>query len=178
MMKKAMCFILCTVLLLCLAACGGKDDQINPETNSNATAKPGTDSVAEDAFVTDGVALSIGGTIQDGDLAPLGNPTDVQSAPSCHYDGNDTIYIYDGLTVYTYSDKDDEVVYLIEITNESYAAYKNTKIGMNVDEIKSVLGEPADETAIAVIYDISDDTTLRFSVSDSTVTMIEYEERI
>lgn len=176
MKKRLMCFVICLALIVCLSACGGNEDSANssPENDITETNSP----VAEDAFSAKDVSLTIGGIIKKGDLDPLGTPADIQTAPSCHYDGNDTIYIYEGLTIYTYADKSDEVVYLIEITDASYSAHKATKVGMSVDEIKSIMGEPVSETAIAVIYDISDDTTLRYSVSDSVVTMIEYEENI
>lgn len=174
-MKKIISILLVALILLSFVACGKDtgDSTTKPEESTPASV-----TARDDSFVYSDVVLSIGEGISADTLKPLGEPLDKQSAPSCHFDGNDTIYIYDGLKIYTYADGDKEIVYLIEITSDVYSAKDGAKVGMTLDEIKTLLGAPSQETAVGLVYSISDTTAIRFTVADSVVTMIEYEEAI
>lgn len=175
-MKKIISILLVALMIFSFVACG-KDTDGTTTTTADENAPAGT-TARDDSFVHGDLVLNISEAISADTLTPLGEPLDKQSAPSCHFDGNDTIYIYDGLTIYTYADGDNEIVYLIEITSDAYTAKDETKVGMTVDEVKTVLGTPSQETAVGLVYAISDTTAIRYTVADSTVTMIEYEEVI
>lgn len=177
-MKKLISILLVSLMVFSLVACG-KDtggDETTKATNENT--KPASAEKRDDSFVFGDVVLNIGGAITEDTLKPLGEPLDKMSAPSCHYDGDDTIYIYDGLSIYTYADGDKEIVYLIEIESDAYSVKNGAKVGMTLDEVKGLLDEPTSETAVSIVYNVSDTTAIRFSVTDSTVTKIEYEEVI
>lgn len=175
-MKKIISIILVALMILCFASCG--NDTGDGTTEAPGESTPTATTVRDDSFVHGDLVLNIGEAISESTLAPLGEPLDKQSAPSCHYDGNDTIYIYDGLVIYTYADGDNEIVYLIEITSDAYTAKNDTKVGMTIDEVKNAFGEPATETTVSIVYNLSDTTAIRFTLADSTITMIEYEEVI
>ena len=175
-MKKIISILLVALMVFIFASCGN-DTTDDGTTTANESA-PAAATVRDDSFVYGDVVLNIGEAITADTLSTLGEPLDKQSAPSCHFDGNDTIYIYDGLVIYTYADGDNEIVYLIELTSDTFTAKEDTKVGMTIDEVKGLLGEPTQETAVGLVYTISDTTAIRFTISDSVVTMIEYEEAI
>lgn len=162
-------------LVLCIwlfTGCGA-----NGEGNTEPSETPvNNENVAIDAFVCNDVDLKIGAEMTEDIKSALGTATDVQEAPSCHYDGNDTIYFYDGFTVYTYTENDKQIIYLIEITNENYVATKNTCVGMSFEDVKTTLGEPQEETELVLVYNLSETTAIRFTQENSVVSMIEYEE--
>ena len=178
-MKKIISLFLVAIMVLTFVACG-KDKSTNDTTEAtNNNNKPAATVARDDSFVTGDLVLNIGEAIPSDKLTTvLGEPLDKQSAPSCHYDGNDTIYIYDGIVIYTYADGDSEIVYLVELSSDTYTAKGDTKVGMTADEVKAILGTPTQETAVSLVYEVSDTTAIRFTLADSVVSMIEYEEVI
>ena len=121
--------------------------------------------------------LKIGMTVNDDTVNSLGTVIDKQNAPSCHFDGNDTIYCYNGFKLYTYMDNGAQKLYLIEIDGSSVKTAKGASIGMTVDNIKSLYGEPEKETGTSIVYS-ENGANVRFTFnSDEVITLIEYEEK-
>ncbi len=118
----------------------------------------------------------IGKTINDTFTLYFGEPEDIQNAPSCHYDGNDTIYCYDGFTLYTYAQGDVNKVYLIEIESPDIYTGIGAHVGCDSNLIKAKYGEPASESSSALTYKL-DKCIIRFSMRNDRVTLIEYEEK-
>lgn len=171
-MKKLVVLLSLILSLLLFVGCSATGDT-NTDPSENVTNNA---EVAVDVFAYNDANLKIGSEMTDDIKTALGTATDVQEAPSCHYDGNDTIYFYDGFTVYTYTENDKQIIYLIEITSENCVATKNTCVGMTFDEIKTALGEPQEETELVLVYNLSETTAIRFTQENSAVSMIEYEE--
>ena len=97
----------------------------------------------------------------------MGAPVDEQQAPSCHYDGMDTIYMYDGYSIYTAMTGDDAIVYYIEITTVDLPTAKGAKVGMTTDEIKNLYGNsPVTNTDKLLKYDLGDKHFIDFLLKD------------
>jgi len=154
------------------------ESQPAPESSASSTTsdekKPSANK--SDAFTVSGQKLEIGMNVTDSVIKKLGDAIDVQSAPSCHFDGEDTIYVYDNYSLYTYADGDKDVLYLIEISAEGVTTAEGIGIGSTCDEVKKAYGEPVEETATALCYETST-AFLRISHDGSVVELIEYEEK-
>ncbi|MGN1479923.1 MAG: hypothetical protein ACI4XH_09160 [Acutalibacteraceae bacterium] len=120
--------------------------------------------------------LTIGMKVTADTVSSLGTVIDKQSAPSCHFDGNDTIYCYDGFTIYTYADNGVDRLYLVEINDSSVSTAKGACVGMSVSEVKNKYGQPIEETGTSICYN-GNNCKIRFSHNGNTVTLIEYEEK-
>lgn len=175
MFKKLLCSLLALVLVISLCACG--NGAKNTDTNSQPTsAEKGESNTEKDGFKISGQMLQIGMNLTEDVLKNLGTPTDVQTAPSCHFDGEDTIYVYEAYTLYTYADGDKNVLYLIELTGEGVSTPEGIKIGSACDEVKNIYGNPTEETEGYYTYETVS-SLIRFSHDGDTVGLIEYEEK-
>ncbi len=126
-------------------------------------------------FTVSGQEFIIGMEIEDGILNALGTAEDVMEAPSCHFDGNDTIYVYPGFSLYTYRNGERDILYLIELTGDNVTTALGAKVGMHMDEIKKLYGNGTEGGGTYVSYPVSEDTVLKFGFTEDIVTWIEYE---
>ena len=98
------------------------------------------------------------------------------SAPSCYFDGEDTVYIYEGFSLYTYRDGDKDYLYIIEISTSENETALGASVGMNIYDVEELYGAAAGSTATAKVYKTGENSKLRFTFDDTdTVVLIEYE---
>lgn len=109
-------------------------------------------------------------------LAALGTPVDVMEAPSCHFDGSDTIYVYDSFSLYTYLNGEDNILYLIELTGEQAATALGARMGMTRAEIEALYGKGVEGGGAYLAYPLSDTTVLHIGFNGDVVIWIEYVE--
>lgn len=119
-----------------------------------------------------GQVLEIGMKITDKIINAVGKPTDVQTAPSCHYDGEDTIYVYDGFKLYTTVADGSNILYLIEITKKGIPLNTGAEVGMTFEKIKELQGSDFTDSPQGIEYTLAKNLYLDFTGS-GTVTMIE-----
>lgn len=143
-------------------------------TKVQTTAAPGG------SFSSSDLSVSIHGTTlrlnksYNSVSSSLGTPLSTTDAPSCHYDGMDTIYQYNGFSIYTYATENDSIIYDIEITSPSIATTKGVAVGDTVDKVLSVYGNDyAAKTGSTIEYRAGS-ASLYFSLNGDTVSMIEY----
>ncbi len=155
-MKQWIVLCMAVLLLTTLAACGG-----NQDGPADAIALAGTS-----------VALGVDyATVADG----LGTPVDTQEAVSCHYDGTDTIYYFDGYTVYTYRKDAANIVYSIEVTDPAVKTPEGAAVGMSADQVKGLYGDSFTTLPNGFSYPLDDSgAVLNFRVKDDRVFCIEY----
>lgn len=151
-------------------------------SQTESVAEPSTAPVVDnskpkDAFYVGSTELKIGMSMNDSVISAIGTPNDTMQAPSCHFDGNDTIYVYDGYSLYTYQDGDKSVLYLIEINSSAASTSLGATVGMSYDEVRALYGTPSSESASLVEYEVASGVQINFSLSGGTVTMIEYCEK-
>ena len=178
MLKKMLSLILCGLLLFLFAACTPEETKTDASSVQSVGGTTQQDDVkgTPGSVVINGQALSVGMEMTDSILATLGTAQDIQTAPSCHYDGEDTIYIYDSYSLYTYANGDQDIVYLIEISGVGITTYLDIGIGVTREEVKDAYGEGT-ETQLSLYYAVDDTTGIRFTMDDGeTVSLIEYEE--
>lgn len=155
-MKKTVVAIFLSVICLLLCACG--------ETKT-----------AQENTVTLGkVTVTLDGELTDGMLEELGTPVDTVEAPSCHYDGTDTIYYYGSYNVYTYMKGEQKIVYSVELLDNTCKTLKGGAVGMSKDEIVKLYGNDFTEKPYGIEYDLSDTLKVSFKTENDTVSSVEY----
>lgn len=106
-------------------------------------------------------------------LSKLGNANNVLSAPSCHGDGEDKTYEYNGFTVFTYPRSGGEYILEINITDPAVPTAKGIKIGDTRRDIIAVYGEGYSESGSYCIY-TNGAKTLQFFMRNGAVSEIDY----
>ena len=157
------------------------------EEDQNQESQPGTEETAsgEDEnisnqdsgiFTASGQEFYLGMVVEEEMLDALGTPKDVMEAPSCHFDGNDTIYAYDGFSLYTYLNGEDNILYLIELTGEQATTALGARMGMTHEEIEALYGTGIEAEGAYLAYPLSDTTVLHIGFEGDAVIWIEYVE--
>lgn len=106
-----------------------------PQAVSSAPAET---KLAGDQFSVKGTVLTLGMKITDSVLSPLGKPKSKEEAESCIGEGKDTIYYYDGFTLYTFMKGKDSILYEAEITSAGIPLSTGAKVGMKFDEVRAL----------------------------------------
>ena len=181
-MKKVLSLILVLILIFALVGCSGSGDVSSNETPSAPTS---SDIISSDITATKtdsgkitlGTAeLKVGMVITDDIINKVGTPDDIMSAPSCFFDGEDTIYVYEDFSLYTYRDGDKDYLYIIELSTDKNATEFGGKVGMDIADIEEMYGFNSTGTATSKVYKLGENSKLRFSFDDSgIVNLIEYE---
>lgn len=157
------------------------------EEDQNQESRPGTEegvsgeneNVSDQdsgIFTASGQEFYLGMVVEEEMLDALGTPEDVMEAPSCHFDGSDTIYVYDSFSLYTYLDGEDNILYLIELTGEQAATALGARTGMTHTEIEELYGTDFEEEGAYLAYPLSDTTVLHIGFDGDAVIWIEYVE--
>ena len=162
-MKRIFALTLAVALLLC--GCGKSDDNTDKGGNNAAAVKLGD------------VTVTVGDTLTAEMKTALGEPISTEEAPSCHYEGMDTVYRYDGFSVQTYRKNDADAVAVITVESAAYPTAKGVKIGDGIDAVEKAYGDPVEGTQYYVVYDLTDKVTLTFELDGDKVATILYEEK-
>ena len=131
---------------------------------------------AAGAVTLKNVTIQVGSELTQAQKEALGSPIEVSEAPSCHYEGMDTVYTYDGYSLQTYRQEEADILSMIIIESADYATDKGVRVGDTLDTVIAAYGEGAEETQYYVTYTLSPSVTLTFSLTDDGVSAIEYAE--
>ncbi len=126
-MKRAICLLLCLLTVLALCACGSEKESGKPadmqsslpattasEEEAAESAEPVSD---EAAAIQEAVqkALKLKNRPVSELYDAIGEPESEDAAPSCMGPGEDVNLYYDGFTVYTYKEGNEQTVVDAEI---------------------------------------------------------------
>ena len=111
----------------------------------------------------------------DSIVACMGEPIQIDTAPSCYYDGDDKTYIYNDYTIYTYT-YDGSAYYSQEVEFTSNTVYtdKGIHIGSTLAEVESAYGTGYTVMGTNYRYYASDDTYFYLNIDQGVVTAIGY----
>lgn len=104
------------------------------------------------------------------DASTLPAASSVDSSPSCYYEGDDKIFHYGDMDVYTYPVGDTDYVLEITINSSGASTAKGLTVGMSLDDAKSMYGEGTDGGSTYTWYDGA--TYMYVTLSGSTITSI------
>jgi len=144
-------------------------------TKPAATEAPkpqGSFSAADTDFVYNGQRVSLNENMSSV-LSKLGKAASVSSAPSCHGDGEDKTYEYNGFTVYTYPSGGNDLVLEINVQSSAIPTSKGIKAGSSLNDITAVYGNNYTNDGNYIVFS-SGIKTLQFFMSGNTVSEIDY----
>lgn len=184
-MKKLLVAMLLGVLMT-LVACGNEEVDVKTEVNYEEVGNE-IEEVAEEEVEEvvathttgfgqidiNGTVLTLGMDLTENIIAELGVAIEVLEAPSCHFDGNDTIYTYDNVILYVYQDGENNILYIIEITDSTITTNTGVTVGMAREEVVEIYGAEYDEYGTILEYTLDEaNVAISFDV-DGFVEYIE-----
>lgn len=167
-MKKVLLLLLSLATALAFLGCDQAATQDSQHTEGGAP------SIQSYVMIHD-TKVQLGGVFDDALASALGEPLDVQEAVSCHYDGFDTIYYYEGFAIYTYLLKNDKIIYSIELDAAEIKTSEGAAVGMTLAEIEAIYGTEYDTLANGISFALKEnDAQLNFRIKKDAVFLIEY----
>ena len=188
-MKKSIIAIIAAVMLatVSLSACTKSADntptQAQQTTEAAQTATGAATQSAQSAQAViskDDVVFSYNGktvTLNSDAasmLSALGEAKSVASQLSCHGEGEDKTYTYDGFSVNTYPDNGTDRVMEIVVSSAELPTSKGVKVGDSVDAVTSAYGQEFKKVGAYYSYDAGDDMSLQFFIENNAVAEIDY----
>ena len=176
-MKKITALVLAMLMTLALCACGGDDAPSGAETGGKDDYTP---DYGELYYVSGEVKFGIMDPAEEV-LDALGEPQGTFESDSCAYQGKDMFYYYDGFEVMV-NDVDGTLrITGITLADDTVSNPQGVKIGMDMSEALSLMGDPDYPESITVTHNggvyklVSGSTMLRLKAGDDgTLAAAEY----
>ncbi len=149
----------CLVVLILMAGCG------SDENNEN-----------DYAFTVSGLDIVMGEAAGDF-LTKTGSPSDKYSAPSCAFDGDDTVYDFGSYQITTYMTNGKEIFTGVYLLDGSHSTKEGIKIGSGLSDMLAVYGDDYQENYGAYTYS-KGLTDLSFVVINDVITSISYLHKV
>ena len=163
-----------------------KETEVKKETKKEAkketkteVKKTETKKVAADGKVDDDDFIIIINDIQikfgeDFNLYTdkIGEPDDYTQARSCMHDGDDKIYTFGDVIVYTFPEGKKDIVYIVEYTGDT-PTLSGIKAGSTKAEVISAYGNDFVEDPMFLTYETKEGATVSFQMENDIVTYIE-----
>lgn len=126
----------------------------------------------EYSFEINGLEVTMG-EIAEGFLSKTGTPKEQYSAPSCAFDGDDTVYDFGSYQITTYLTNGKEIFTGVYLLDDTVSTKEGIKIGSKLSEMLSVYGDEYQESYGAYTYSFGL-TDLSFVIIDDVITSISY----
>lgn len=191
-MKRTLAIIAASALTLSaaisLTGCGGAQSsaseaqattaaatQAQTEATTAAAKEASSGSVsAEDLiFSYNGAQVSLNQSM-DEVISALGEAKDVSSQLSCHGEGEDKTYTYDGFSVNTYPLEGKDHVLEVVVTKEGIPTAKGVQVGDTAAKVKETYGDSYKEVGIYYAYEAEGGKSLQFMIEDDKVKEIDW----
>ena len=127
-------------------------------------------------FETNGLKITMGDDASDF-LVKTGIPVDQYSAPSCAFDGDDTVYDFGSYQITTYLSEGKEIFTGVYLLDDRFSTKEGIKIGSKLSDMLSTYGDDFLENYGAYTYSLGL-TNLSFVVIDDVVTSISYLHKV
>ena len=182
-MKKVLLTIIAVLLTLtlvaALAGCGSdksKDDKKDgkgTDVSTEAQNAGGAMDAKDLVFSYNGVSVELDGDA-DAAVAALGEPKDKSSQLSCHGEGDDKTYTYDGFVLNTYPLEGKDRVLEIGVTSADIPTSKGIKVGDTAEAVTEAYGADFKEVGMYHAYSSGEGKSLQFFIQDGKVQEISY----
>ena len=116
------------------------------------------------------------GAIEAADAAvkALGEAQEVSSQLSCHGEGDDKTYTYEGFVLNTYPLDGKDRVLEIVVKTAGIPTAKGVQVGDAVSKVTEAYGEDFKKVGMYYAYDAGDGKSLQFFIQDDKVQEISY----
>lgn len=147
--------------------------EVSEQQKNNSGAEADGKVTKEDfAVIVNDVRIELGTDINEV-VEQLGEPDDYVQARSCLHDGDDKIYTFGGVTIYTYPEGKKDIVYIVEYTGKEKTP-SGIGVGSKLTDLEMAYGKNYVEDAFYTIYNLEDNATISFQISDEEITYIEF----
>ncbi|PKM69849.1 MAG: hypothetical protein CVU94_01920 [Firmicutes bacterium HGW-Firmicutes-19] len=127
-------------------------------------------------FRINGLDITMGEATNDF-LVKTGNPINQYSAPSCAFDGDDTVYDFGSYQITTYVNKGKEIFTGVYLLDDSVSTQEGIKIGSSLSKMLETYGDDYQENYGAYTYSLGL-TDLSFVVINDVITSISYLHKV
>ena len=178
-MKRSMIILLAAILVLTMAfaltGCGSDSSTTDKETPAATEAQQtgAGFTEADTTFTYNGVSVALDSSLDEA-IAALGEAKDVKSELSCHGEGEDKTYTYDGFIVKSYPKDGVDCVLEVLITEAGIPTSKGIQVGSSLSDVNAAYGEDFNTIAKFHVYGTGSAKTLRFAIENDVVTQIDY----
>lgn len=138
----------------------------------NAIKADGKITKEDFAVVVNDIRIELGTDINEV-IELIGEPDDYVQARSCLHDGDDKIYTYGGIVIYTYPEGKKDIVYIVEYTGEEKTP-SGIGLGSTIADIEDAYGSDYVEDAFYTTYELDTDATISFQLENQEVIYIEF----
>lgn len=106
-------------------------------------------------------------------LDKVGKPDDYVQARSCLHDGDDKIYTFGGIVIYTYPENKKDIVYIVEYTGEEKTP-SGIGLGSTLSDLEKAYGNGYVEDVFYTTYELDVNATMSFQMENQKVAYIEF----
>ena len=143
-------------------------------TTAVATTQNAPSISADDVvFSYNGTSVTLNTPISDM-LTTLGEANDVSSQLSCHGEGEDKTYTYNGFIVNSYPLNGEDYVMQVVVTQAGIPTSKGVSVGDPVSKLTEAYGDGYKAVGVYYSYDADDKKSLQFLIENDTVSEIDY----
>ena len=132
-----------------------------------------TISAADVVFSFNGTSVELNGDAEAA-VAALGQANDVSSQLSCHGQGDDKTYTYEGFVLNTYPLDGKDRVLEIVVKSADIPTSKGVKVGDAVSAVTAAYGDNYRKVGVYYAYDAGEGKSLQFLIEGDKVTEIDY----
>lgn len=184
MMKRTLISVTAAALavtsVLAIAGCG-KNEQSSADTAATTAAAQETTAAqaqgvipeSDTVFTYNGAKVELNTPIDDM-LATLGQANEVSSQLSCHGEGEDKTYSYNGFTVNSYPLNGKDYVMEVVVNEAGIPTSKGVAVGDPVSKVTEAYGNNYKAVGVYYSYDAGNKKSLQFLIENDTVTEIDY----
>ena len=184
MMKRTLISVTAAALavtsVLAFAGCG-KNEQPSADTAATTAAAQETTAAqaqgvipeSDTVFTYNGAKVELNTPIDDM-LAALGQANEVSSQLSCHGEGEDKTYSYNGFTVNSYPLNGKDYVMEVVVNEAGIPTSNGVAVGDPVSKVTEAYGNNYKAVGVYYSYDAGNKKSLQFLIENDTVTEIDY----
>ena len=184
MMKRTLISVTAAALavtsVLAFAGCG-KNEQSSADTAATTAAAQETTAAqaqgvipeSDTVFTYNGAKVELNTPIDDM-LAALGQANEVSSQLSCHGEGEDKTYSYNGFTVNSYPLNGKDYVMEVVVNEAGIPTSKGVAVGDTVSKVTEAYGNNYKAVGVYYSYDAGNKKSMQFLIENDTVTEIDY----
>ena len=173
--------VMALMMICSLAGCKSSGSQAEQtgtqaaQTETQAAAKSSTAAIdpADAIFYFRGIKIELNAELEP-ILAPLDEPLSVSSQLSCHGEGEDKTYTYDGFIINTYPLEGKDRILEVVIQNAGIPTTKGVQVGDPVSKATEAYGDGYRAVGMYYAYDAGDGKSLQFFIENDTIKEIDY----
>lgn len=170
-MKKLLLLLALIVLVGCASEpTPSNEPTTTPEVTESTTVETSDPKKDGYYYQVDSTSFTTGDNATSA-MTALGNPLDTFKAPSCAFEGEDTVYKYDNLELYTYEKDGQPHISGIFLLDESAQTAEGLHIGSTVEEMKTLYGTDYEENVGSFVYTLGDTELIIVAMGEEIVSI-------